>query len=143
VKLRAALGEAIALATEANRYLDAQGPWFEIKQDKAQAAKTVFTALKAIDSLKTLFAPFLPFTSERLHGYLGYEGRLFGTQKIVTYQETTRAHDALTYDPTGATGRWSPSDLQPGQALREPVPLFKKLDAKVVEEERARLGQPA
>ncbi|MBF8284908.1 MAG: methionyl-tRNA synthetase [Anaerolineales bacterium] len=142
VKLRAALGEAIALATEANRYLDAQGPWFEIKQDKAQAAKTVFTALKAIDSLKTLFAPFLPFTSERLHGYLGYEGRLFGTQKIVTYQETTRAHDALTYDPTGATGRWSPSDLQPGRPLREPAPLFKKLDAKVVEEERARLGQP-
>ncbi len=143
VKLRAALGEAIALATEANRYLDAQGPWFEIKQDKAQAAKTVFTALKAIDSLKTLFAPFLPFTSERLHGYLGYEGRLFGTQKIVTYQETTRAHDALTYDPTGATGRWSPSGLKPGQALREPAPLFKKLDAKVVEEERARLGQAA
>jgi len=142
VKLRAALGEAIALATEANRYLDAQGPWFEIKQDKAQAAKTVFTALKAIDSLKTLFAPFLPFTSERLHGYLGYEGRLFGTQKIVTYQETTRAHEALTYDPAGATGQWSPSDLQPGQALREPAPLFKKLDAKVVEEERARLGQP-
>ena len=142
VKLRAALGEAIALATEANRYLDAQGPWFEIKQDKAQAAKTVFTALKAIDSLKTLFAPFLPFTSERLHGYLGYEGRLFGTQKIVTYQETTRTHEALTYDPAGATGQWSPSDLQPGQALREPAPLFKKLDAKVVEEERARLGQP-
>jgi methionyl-tRNA synthetase len=142
VKLRAALGEAIALATEANRYLDAQGPWFEIKQDKAQAAKTVFTALKAIDSLKTLFAPFLPFTSERLHGYLGYEGRLFGTQKIVTYQETTRAHDALTYDPAGATGQWSPSDLQPGQALREPAPLFKKLDEQVIEEERARLGQP-
>jgi len=142
VKLRAALGEAIALATEANRYLDAQGPWFEIKQDKAQAAKTVFTALKAIDSLKTLFAPFLPFTSERLHGYLGYEGRLFGTQRIVTYQESTRAHEALTYDPAGATGQWSPSDLQPGQALREPAPLFKKLDAKVVEEERARLGQP-
>src|SRR6185436_20954174 len=48
VKLRAALGEAIALATEANRYLDERGPWFEIKQDKAEAAKTVLTALKAI-----------------------------------------------------------------------------------------------
>ncbi len=142
VKLRAALGEAVALATEANRYLDAQGPWFEIKQDKAQAAKTVYTALKTIDSLKVLFAPFLPFTSERLHGYLGYDGALFGTQKIVNYPESTRAHDALTYDPAGATGRWSPSDLKPGQALREPAPLFKKLDANVVEAERARLGQP-
>jgi methionyl-tRNA synthetase len=140
VKLRAALGEAVALAAEANRYLDAQGPWFEVRQDKAQAAKTVFTALKAIDSLKILFAPFLPFSSETLHGYLGHEGRLFGTQKIETYHESTRAHEALTYDPAGAMGRWSPSDLKPGQALREPAPLFKKLEQKVVEEERARLG---
>jgi methionyl-tRNA synthetase len=142
VKLRAALGEALSLATEANRYLDQQGPWFEIKQDKAQAAKTVYTALKVIDSLKVLFAPFLPFTSERLHGYLGHDGRLFGTQKIVTYREATRSHEAVIYDPSGATGRWSPSNLQPGQRLGEPAPLFKKLDEKVVDEERARLGAP-
>ena len=142
VKLRAALGEAIALATEANRYLDAQGPWFEIKQDKAEAAKTIFTALKAIDSLKILFAPFLPFTSERLHTDLGYDGRLFGAQKIVTYYESTRSHDAVTYDHTGEVGRWQPSSLPPGQFLRQPSPLFKKLEGKIVAEERARLGQP-
>jgi methionyl-tRNA synthetase len=140
VKLRSALGEAVALATEANRYLDAQGPWFEIKKDKAEAAKTIYTALKAIDSLKTLFAPFLPFSSEKLHGYLGYEGTLFGTQKIVEYQEAARAHSALTYDAMGAVGRWEPSRLPAGQPLREPAPLFKKLEAKIVAEERARLG---
>jgi methionyl-tRNA synthetase len=143
VKLRAALGEAVSLATEVNRYLDAQGPWFEIKQDKAEAAKTIFTALKAIDSLKILFAPFLPFTSQKLHEYLGYDGQLFGTQAIVNYQESNRSHTALTYDPAGATGKWEPSQLKPGQALRQPSALFKKLEGKVVEEERARLGTPA
>ncbi len=143
VKLRAALGEAVSLATEVNRYLDAQGPWFEIKQDKAEAAKTIFTALKAIDSLKTLFAPFLPFTSQKLHEYLGYAGQLFGAQAIVNYQESNSSHAALTYDPAGATGKWEPSQLEPGQALRPPQPLFKKLEEKVVEEERARLGTPA
>jgi hypothetical protein len=30
--------------------------------------------------------------------------------------------------------------LPPGQALRPPAPLFKKLDEGVVEEEYARLG---
>jgi len=143
VKLRAALGEAISLATEVNRYLDAQGPWFEIKQDKAEAAKTIFTALKAIDSLKILFAPFLPFSSEKLHGYFGYDGALFGTQKIVNRAEANSAHTALTYDPTGTTGTWEASQLQPGQSLRQPGPLFKKLEEKVVEEERARLGVPS
>ncbi|MGH2521547.1 MAG: methionine--tRNA ligase, partial [Anaerolineales bacterium] len=97
-------------------------------------------ALKAIDSLKVLLAPFLPFTSEKLHEYLGYEGPLFGAQKVVTYAESASTHEALTYDPAGATGRWAPSNLQPGQALRQPGPLFKKLEEKVIEEERAWLG---
>ena len=143
VKLRAALGEALALATEANKYLDTQGPWFEVKKDKAEAARTVYTALKAIDSLKILFAPFLPFSSEKLHTYFGYDGPLFGTQRVETYTDALGPHTALTYDAAGATGRWQPSDLQPGQPLRQPGPLFKKLDESIVEAERARLGQPS
>jgi methionyl-tRNA synthetase len=50
-----------------------------------------------------------------------------------------QAHVALTYDHTGAVGTWSKSELPPGQALREPAPLFKKLDESVIEEETARL----
>ncbi len=68
--LRAGLQEAVRLATEVNKYLDTTAPWFEIKNDKSQAAKSIYTSLRAIDSLKVLFAPFLPFTSERLHSYL-------------------------------------------------------------------------
>ncbi len=141
VKLRAALAEAIGLARAVNGYLD-RAPWFGIiKQDKAEAAKTVFTALKAIDSLKILLAPFLPFTSERLHRLLGYTRPLFGEQHIVTYQEATRAHEALVYDGVNASGRWAPSELQPGQRLEPPAPLYRKLDDSIVDEERARLGQ--
>ena len=40
-----------------------------------------------IDNLKILLAPFLPFTAERLHEYLGYDGQLFGDQEIETYHE--------------------------------------------------------
>ncbi len=73
VKLRAALGETMKLATAVNQYLDANAPWKQIKEDKDEAAKTVYTALKAINSLKVLFSPFLPFTSEKLHEFFGYE----------------------------------------------------------------------
>jgi methionyl-tRNA synthetase len=142
VHLRAALGEAIALAGAVNRYLDLQGPWFAIKQDRPAAATTIYTALRAIDSLKVLFSPFLPFSSERLHRILGYDLPLFGEQKIVTYQESERPHQALIYDPAPASGAWEPSQLKPGQAMRQPEPLYRKLDESIVEEERARLGQP-
>ncbi len=141
IKLRAALREAMALSRAVNGYLD-RSPWFSvIKTDKAAAATTVYTALRAIDNLKILFAPFIPFSSEKLHQFLGYETVLFGELKIEEYQESERAHEALTYDPATATGRWAPSTLPPGQALRKPKPLFTKLDDSIVESERARLGK--
>ena len=73
----------------------------------------------------------LSHTAQQLHEYLGYDGQLFGTQKMVEYQEETRSHRALTYDHSGAIGTWVPSELPPGQALRKPAPLFIKLDESV------------
>ena len=143
VKLRAALEEVVALATEVNKYLDANGPWFQVKTDKAAAGRSIYVALRAIDSLKILFAPFLPFTSQKLHGFLGYDGRLAGEHKVVDYAESASNHLGLTYDPAGVTATWAPSTLAAGQALRTPAPLFKKLDDVVVAEERERLGRGA
>lgn len=140
VQLRAALGEAMRLAGEVNKYLDTTGPWFEVKQDKAQAAKSIYTAMRCIDSLKVLFSPFLPFSSEKLHTYLGYEAPLFGSQRVETHNDDLGEHSVLRYLPEDASGRWEPSRLQPGQAIRKPKPLFRKLDASIVEAERARLG---
>jgi methionyl-tRNA synthetase len=138
-RFRAALGEAMGLAREVNGYLDRKAPWFQIKEDRAAAATTVYVILRAVDNLKTILAPILPHTAQRMHEYLGYEGQLFGTQHVVEYEEETRSHRALTYDHSGAVGSWTRSELPPGQALREPAPLFKKLDESVVEEEHARL----
>jgi methionyl-tRNA synthetase len=139
-KFRAALGRVMALAREANRYLDGKAPWFQIKENPAAAATTVYTALRAIDSLKILFTPFLPFSSQALHGMLGYDGDLFGRQYVATFQEETRSHRALCYDPSGLTGRWEPSALPPGQPLRQPKPLFEKLDEGTAEEELNRMA---
>ncbi len=143
VKIRAALQETLALAREVNGYLD-RAPWFGvIEEDRQAAATTVYTALRAIDSLKILFAPFLPFSSEQLHESLGYSEPIFGEQKIVTYEESERPHEALIYDASSATGRWAPSDLEPGRKFRKPKPMYRKLDDSVIDEERERLGLPS
>ncbi len=142
VRLRAALSEAMRLASEVNRYLDITAPWSAIKTDRQAAARAIYTALRAIDSLKILFAPFLPHTSEQLHQFMGYEGRLFGTQSTETVTDSLGEHTVLRYHSEGASGHWEASQLEPGRVLRQPAPLFKKLDAKIIEEERARLGKP-
>lgn len=137
---KAALSEVMSLAREANRYLEEKSPWFQIKEDPRAAATTIYVALRVIDSLKTLFYPFLPFSSQKLHYVLGYEGDVMGRLCIKTFQEEQRSHRALCYDGSGLEGEWAPSRLPPGQLLRETLPLFKKLDEKIVEEEKARLG---
>jgi methionyl-tRNA synthetase len=142
VRLRSALGEAMKLATAVNQYLDQTSPWSEIKKDKGEAAKTIYTALRAIDSLKVLFAPFLPFTSQKLHEYLGYDTPLFGEQYTEEVEDSLGTHNILRYrDANALEPRWKRSKLEPNQALQEPGPLFKKLEESVTEEERARLGK--
>ena len=143
VKLRAALQEAFRLATTVNQYLDQMAPWQAVKTDKDAAALTIFTALKAIDSLKVLFAPFLPFTCEKLNGFFGYETPLFGEPYTETVTDALGDHTVLRYRVGQITNLsyWKPSDLKPCAKLNQPGPLFKKLEESVIEEERARLGK--
>jgi len=140
VHLRSALGETMKLATAVNQYLDQSAPWAAIQVDREGAARSIYTALKAIDSLKVLFAPFLPFTCERLHHFFGYESPLFGEPYTEKVKDALGEHTVLRYR-NSAGEQWKPSALKPGARLNPPSPLFKKLEARVVEEERARLGQ--
>jgi methionyl-tRNA synthetase len=97
-----------------------------------------------VDSLKTLFTPFIPFSSQHLHELLGYEGFLSGPLEFREIDEDGQTHVVLTGDYESWVGSWEPSELPPGRKLREPQPLFKKLDAEqVVEGELARLEQAA
>ena len=137
---KAALGEVMGVAHEANRYLDEKEPWKVIKEDRQAAATTMYVILGVINSLKILFYPFLPFSSQRLHEYLGGKGDLRGQSRVETFEEDGKSHLALVYDPPSAKVSWAPSSLPAGQALGEPEPLFKKLDESIVEEELARLG---
>lgn len=140
VHLRAALSEAMRLASEVNKYLDTTAPWQAVKTDKLAAGRAIYTALRAIDSLKILFAPFLPFSSDQLHAFLGYDGSLFGRQYTQSISDDLGEHTVLRYDHSNATGCWQPSQLSAGKQLRQPQPLFRKLEEKIVAEERARLG---
>jgi methionyl-tRNA synthetase len=140
VKLRAALTETLRLAGEVNKYLDDKAPWFEIKEDKDSAGKSIYTAIKAIDSLKVLFAPVLPFTCEELHQYLGYKKPLFGEQYTEEVTDNLGKHIVLRYKEGEVCCDWQPSEIEAGRPINKPKPLFQKLDPEIAEEEINRLG---
>jgi methionyl-tRNA synthetase len=139
-RFKVALADAMAVAHDVNRYLNEKAPWAQIKVDETAARTTLYVALRAIDDLKTLLAPFLPHTSQLVHEYLGYSGKMFGRTYVDRVGEGDDAHAVLRYDGSEATGAWAPSQLPIGQALCDPAPLFEKLDEEAtVAEERARL----
>jgi methionyl-tRNA synthetase len=143
-RFKAAVREIMALAREVNRYLDDKGPWFQIKTDRDLAGTTIFVALQAIDSLKMLFAPVLPFSSELLHRALGYHEPLFGVTRIEQTGTGQDVHHVLRYRAAPAEGRvdrWRPGMLPGDHAIEQPPVLFRKLDPGMIAAERERLVQ--
>jgi len=140
VRFKAALTEAMRLAAQVNSYLSEQEPWKVIKDDPERAATIWYVALRCVNSLKILFTPFLPFSSQRLHEYLGFDGYIAGPLEFKEYtEEDGRSHRVLTGNYSCWIGRWEPPRLPIGQTLRQPEPLFKKLDEKIIEEELERM----
>jgi methionyl-tRNA synthetase len=115
-QFRLAIGSAMQLAQEANRYLEEKSPWKAIKESRQAAADSLYVAIVVIAYLKTMLYPFLPFSSDKLHRLLGFDGSI------------------------EADG-WQPRLPSPGQSLLPPEPLFSKLDEKLADEEAGRLGK--
>jgi methionyl-tRNA synthetase len=131
-RFRAALQEAMRLSALANQYLAEQAPWAKLETDRERAGTILFIALRAVDSLKVLLAPFLPFSAQRLHELLGHDDVIAGPLAFETVVEDGAEHVVLTGDYASWSGRWRPSELPAGQALRDPAPLFAKLDPEQV-----------
>src|SRR5262249_31712517 len=97
------INSAMAVARAANRYLDEQAPWKQIKLDSEGAGTTIYVMLQVISGLRVLFCPYLPFSSQQLHELLGFEGE---ASKV----------------------RWEPATVEAGKILPKPTPLFPKLE---------------
>jgi methionyl-tRNA synthetase len=112
---REAMRVAMFLAQEANRYLEEKSPWKMTKQDGQASATALYVAISVLSCLRTVLYPFLPFSSQKLHEFLGFRGNV-------------------------KDDGWQLNLPAPGQKLLPPKPLFSKFDANLVDEETNRLG---
>jgi methionyl-tRNA synthetase len=113
-QFRAAIREIMALAQKANQYLDESAPWKRIKEDRVAVANILNVAIEVICCLKTVLYSFIPFSSQKLHTMLGFDGKI-------------------------EEGGWTIKPPAAGQKLSQPEPLFAKLDQDVVKEETENL----
>jgi methionyl-tRNA synthetase len=125
---------------EANKYLSDQAPWKLRDADPDRMRTICHVALQLVDDGKTLLTPFLPQSSQKVHEMLGGSGVWAGMPRIEEVNEDGGPrYPVITGDYAGDAARWTASPIRPGTPLRQPVPLFAKLDPSVVDEELARL----
>jgi methionyl-tRNA synthetase len=132
-RFQVALRHVMTAAAKVNVYLGQEQPWHAIKTDRERAGTILYVALRCVDNLKTMFTPFLPFSSQRLHQMLGYDDVIAPQPEVREASEDHDTHSVLTGEYPSAN-RWLPSRLEPGRKLPPPEPLFRRLD-DVVEEE--------
>jgi methionyl-tRNA synthetase len=145
---KAAIGAAMRVVAEANKYLSDQAPWklrdSESTQDKERMQTILHVALQVVDDCKTLLTPFLPHSSSRVYELLGGTGTWAPMPRLEEVQEETAAgspsYGVLTGDYAGGA-RWESLPLPAGRPLAPPTPVFRKLDPSIVDDELARLEQ--
>jgi methionyl-tRNA synthetase len=102
-----------------NHYFQTNSPW----ANKDTSNTTVYVSLNAVRSLAVLFEPFIPFSSEKVWAQLNLEGG-----GSVHTQNWESAKDIKA--------------IPPGHKLGKVEPIFRKIEAKEIEQWKNKLGKP-
>jgi methionyl-tRNA synthetase len=142
---KAAIGEAMRVVQEANRYISETEPW-KLTTDRDRLGTVLHTAAQAVSDANTLLAPFLPHSAQKVHEVLGGTGTfspLPRIDEVTDLDDDSRHYPIITgdYELGRTVAPWQSNPIAPGTAIAKPVPVFTKLDDSIVEEELERLRQ--
>lgn len=99
-----------------NQYFQGKSPW----SNQDTAAATLYVSVNASRSLAILLEPYIPFAAEKIWQQLGLEGSVHGQK-----WESAGKMDAV----------------KPGHTLGRIEPVFRKIEAKEIEQWKAKLGK--
>ena len=111
-RLKDALELIFTSIRKANKYFDHQKPWIQIKEDREGCGTILYTCVQIIANLATLLDPFLPFSCDKIRGFLALE------------------------QPS-----WQPLAVPPYQPIYNLDLLFERIDLHRIKEEEHNLEQ--
>ena len=148
---KAALGEAMRLVGEANKYVADTQP-FKLKGEdpatQARLATVLHTLAQAVTDLNLMLSPFLPHAANDVDRVLGGSGRIAPMPRIEEVAELDPEYLPEAFD--GRTGypiitgdyqdapTWGRHPVTVGTPVAKPTPVFTKLDESIVDAELAR-----
>ncbi|MEC0133273.1 MULTISPECIES: methionine--tRNA ligase [Paenibacillus] len=110
--LKDALEYIFSYVRKANQYFDLQKPWIQIKEDQVSCDSAIYTCVQIIANLANLLHPFLPFSCDKIRGFLSLE-----------------------------LPNWQPCSVPPYQQVTDLQLLFERIDINRIKEEEDRLVQ--
>lgn len=108
IHLRDALRKVLELSDRGNKYFQKNEPWKALKEDPERAGTVLYVCANLCHDLAVLLSPFMPGSSREIFHQLGIEA---GTLNDVGTER-----------------------IREGWQIREPKPLFPKLDDKKIKE---------
>ena len=148
---KAALGEAMRLVGEANKYVADTQP-FKLKGEdpatQARLATVLHTLAQVVTDLNLMLSPFLPHAANDVDRVLGGSGRIAPMPRIEEVAELDPQYLPEAFD--GRTGypiitgdyqdapTWGRHPVTVGTPVAKPTPVFTKLDESIVDAELAR-----
>lgn len=106
---RDAIDEIFGFVRSANKFFDTQQPWITRNTDKEACDNTLYQCVQIIANLAVLLQPFLPFSSEKVRGWLNI------------------------------SDKWERQAVPAGFLLPEVEILFQRIDRKAIEIETEKL----
>lgn len=100
-----ALEYVFSIIKDTNKYFDKEMPWINIKKDRAKCAQTMYVCVQIIANISNLLEPFMPFSAEKIRGFLGIN------------------------EPV-----WMPIEIKEGKINNLQI-LFERIDKGIIEEE--------
>jgi methionyl-tRNA synthetase len=111
-----ALRAVLKYSNRLNQYFQQRAPW----ANKDTANTTLYISVNAVRSLAILLEPYIPFSCEKMWKQLNLEGSIH-EQKW----ESAKQLDAI----------------KPGHKLGAVEPIFRKIEAKEIEQQKNKLGR--
>lgn len=141
-----AIGEAMRVVGEVNKYVSDTEPWriakLDSEADRARLATVLHVMAQCVADLNVILSPFLPFSANAVDRALGGRGEVAPLPRIEEVEDLDGGpgYPIITGDYSGFPA-WRRHPIRVGAPVEKPTPVFTKLDPSVVEEELARLGR--
>ncbi|MCI1902105.1 MAG: methionine--tRNA ligase [Bifidobacteriaceae bacterium] len=140
---KAALGEAMRIVGEINKYISATEPW-KMKSNKGRLAAVLHTAAQAVNDANLLLAPFLPHSAQKVHETLGGTGIIAPLPELKDVEDLDKPgfnYPIITgkYELGVNVAPWKRAEIVAGTPISKPSPLFVKIPKEAVQEETDRI----